>query len=282
VDDPLFQLVITLDAAQADAAVGWLFEVGVAGVEERESEFGGTELVIYGPARAALAGLAADAQARWADAQVTLGQLENSDWQTEWTRYLKPESLADSFVIQPSWDATPPPPGRTVIQFEPRLAFGVGSHATTRLVALAVERYCRCHPGCRVLDVGTGTGVLAIVALGSGARFVEATDADPVAVAAATENLRLNGMAERARVSGRRLAELGEPFDLVAANLETPILLDLCADLARLTAPSGQLCLSGVLREQAEPVLAAFAAAGWHPASRETLEGWVALALTRG
>lgn len=280
--DALYQLVLELDPALEDAAVGWLFEVGVAGVEQRDRDDGRAELVVYASDGAALERLAADAKARWTGAGATVSRVEGTNWETEWIRYLGPELLGDSFVIQPVGDPSPAPPGRRVIRFEPRMAFGVGSHATTRLAALAVERYCGRHPRCRVLDVGTGTGVLAMVALLSGASFVEATDVDPVAVAAATDNLRHNGLAERARVSARPLAALTGPFDLVVANLETPILLDLCAELARLTAPEGRLCLSGVLQEHAERVLAACSAAGLGERSRETLHGWVELTLAHG
>ena len=289
-DEALYLLTIDLRADAADALSGWLFENGVTGIEERETEQG-QRLCVYGADRDGLRGLGERA-VRWlaavpcaetegAATRFAVTEIESTSWQTEWTRYLEPQPLGTSLVLQPVWDETPPPPGRRTLLLEPKLAFGVGSHPTTQLAAASVERFCRAHPGCRMLDVGTGTGVLAMVALCTGAESVDATDIDPVAVDSARHNLALNNLSEQCRVHAGSFPPGSVRFDLVAANLEAPILLDLAKALAQWTAPRGSLLVSGLLESASPPVVKALEAAGLRVARRGARDGWSLIELVR-
>ncbi|HWZ93153.1 MAG TPA: 50S ribosomal protein L11 methyltransferase, partial [Polyangiaceae bacterium] len=138
-----------------------------------------------------------------------------------------------------------------------KLAFGDGAHATTRLASAALERACELHPGARVLDFGSGTGVLAFVALLRGAASVCGVDIDPVSVAAARHNAGLNGLAERARFS--LPGELEGAFDLVVANLEAPTLLSVAPELVRRASGCKLLIVTGFLGDREAEVARALA-----------------------
>jgi len=284
-------LVLDVDPGWVDLLSGVLFEAGAEGLEER-AQGGRVELLAYPPdervlarwvaaAQAALAGLEADRPGHIRPARIEVRGPQPCAWEQEWTRYLKPELLGSAFVIQPLGNETPAPSGRQLIIFEPRLCFGAGSHATTQLCAASVERLCRKHPGARVLDVGTGTGVLAMVALLSGATWVTATDVDPVAVAAARRNVELNRLHHRCRVTDQPLADVAERFDLVVANLDAQTLLDESHNLAKATNPDGHLVVSGLLRERAEEVLGSLQRHGLVATGSDALDDWCVLELRR-
>jgi ribosomal protein L11 methyltransferase len=248
----LWELVIEVEPAQADALGAELFAAGAGGFEERESA-GRIELVAWAESDALLARI--EAAAGRIGARLVVRQRDD-DWRREWLRHLRQERVSPGFVVQPIGDTTPAPPGTTQILLRPELAFGVGSHPTTQLAAAAVERLCRARPGIDVLDVGTGTGVLAMIALLCGARHATGIDVDPIAVQAARANADLNRLGERCRFSARSLGELHATFDLVIANLEAPVLLELAPALAEMLAPRATLVVTGLMVERRDELLA--------------------------
>jgi ribosomal protein L11 methyltransferase len=180
-----------------------------------------------------------------------LREVEGRDWLAEWKRDWKP-SVVGRFVVAPPWSEVSEGGGRVVIRVEPGMAFGTGTHETTRLCLAAIERH---FGGGSFLDVGTGTGVLAIAAakLHPSAR-VEACDTDPLAVEVAEENARLNGVGGRIAFRVGSAGDAGAAADLVCANLTADVILPLLPAL--LGATCGRLVLSGILTTQAEEVCA--------------------------
>ena len=178
-------------------------------------------------------------------------KVENRDWLAEWKRSWKPAEVG-RFVVAPPWSDVPEGGGRIVVRVEPGMAFGTGTHETTRLCLAAVEKH---FGGGSFLDVGTGTGVLAIAAakLYPSAR-VEACDTDALAVSVAEENARLNGVGERIAFRVGSVDDSTASADLVCANLTADVILPLLPAL--LGATCGRLVLSGVLATQAEQVCA--------------------------
>ncbi len=161
-------------------------------------------------------------------------------------------------MIQPVWDETPAPPGSRRIVFDPKLSFGDGAHATTRLASVALERACRLRDGLSVLDFGSGTGVLAFVALVSGAESAWGVDIDPVSIEAAQRNALLNALDQRCQFS-LPTAQPTRTFDLVVANLEAPTLLSCVGDLTRHALRAKRLILTGFLATKEAEIVAAFA-----------------------
>jgi ribosomal protein L11 methyltransferase len=171
--------------------------------------------------------------------------------------------------------------GMLILKTIPSHAFGDGSHPTTRLSAGAVDQLCRTTKPSAVLDVGTGTGVLARIAAGRGAGRVVATDIDQVALVAARRNAALDPNQAAITVCDAAPDSFGSPFQLVVANIIEPVLLALAPALLRALAPGGVLLLSGFMVSQAPNVRAAFTALGLEPKLQAELDGWALLQLTR-
>jgi ribosomal protein L11 methyltransferase len=190
-------------------------------------------------------------------------EVVDQDWLGEWKKNWQPVEVGERFIIAPPWAEIPDPHGRIVIRIEPGMAFGTGTHETTRLCLAAIEKYFqppdarrpRGDPGAggSFLDVGTGTGILAIAAakLFPGAQ-IEACDTDAEAVDIARENARLNGVAEKITFRVGTIETTTASADLVCANLTADVILD--ALPALLSATCRHLVLSGILDSQAEAV----------------------------
>jgi len=257
----LVKVVVRTPRKLAEMVSSVLFEAGAGGIEERE---GATQLLVYAADRETAEGIATRARALLREIAPGVNGValsvevdEHSDWASAWTQHLGQIALTPSLVIQPEWDETPAPSGTRRILFDPKLSFGDGAHPTTRLAAVAVERACRLRSGMSVLDFGSGTGVLAFVALLSGAADAFGIDIDPVSVAAAEHNAKLNALAQHCRF-GLTAPEQGRTFDLVVANLEAPTLLAVVEDLLFQARGAKRLILSGFLASKEREVAAAF------------------------
>jgi ribosomal protein L11 methyltransferase len=178
-------------------------------------------------------------------------EVEGRDWLAEWKKGWRPVEVG-RFVVAPPWSEVGEGEGRVVIRVEPGMAFGTGTHETTRLCLAAVEKHFR---GGSFLDVGTGTGILAIAAAKlCREACVEACDTDPLAVSVAEENARLNGVAGRIDFRVGTVGETTASADLVCANLTADVILPLLPTL--MGATCGRLVLSGILTTQAPQVAA--------------------------
>jgi ribosomal protein L11 methyltransferase len=194
-----------------------------------------------------------------------------------WRDYARPVAVTSDLVLRPAWLPEDEAADVTEVAIEPGATFGLGDHPTTRLCAAAIWR-TRPAPR-RVLDVGAGSGVLAIVALVAGAQAATAIDIADVSPAVVADNARRNGVADRIRASTTPLEHIDDEFDLVVANILAPELVGLAPHLLRVTVPGGVMLLSGMLDGRYEHVVAALAPL--ELTRVDTLEGWVALTLHR-
>ncbi|OIP49702.1 MAG: ribosomal protein L11 methyltransferase [Desulfobacterales bacterium CG2_30_60_27] len=213
-----------------------------------------------------------------------LDTVEEEDWGTLWKERYKPVRIGSRLIVRPSWEAVSAARGEIVVAIDPGMAFGTGLHATTQL-ALELLETCFAGSGpapARILDVGTGTGILAITAALLGAQAVTATDLDPDAVHAARENARLNGVGERVTVLACDIADLAGPFDLVIANITHDVLLELAPHLNRLLATDGELIVTGLLTGwQTDDLAHAFEELGLRRRDTRCRDEWSALHLTK-
>ncbi len=269
----------------------FLFEQGAPGLAHEERA-GARRTVLAAPfASGARAGAVARALRQYLAALRPLGMLRGrgavavrarrgNNWAERWKRSARPVRIGKRLVIRPSWVRARAPRGTPAIVLDPGLAFGTGAHPTTRLCLEALAR--RLAGGERVLDVGTGSGILAIAAAKLGARQVLALDTDPVACRVARDNVRRNGVGRQVRVRGRGLpGAAGRGYDLATANLTARDLVPLMPGLARCVRPGGALLLSGILRTQAGQVRRAARAAGLAPIATRRRAEWVALEARR-
>jgi len=189
--------------------------------------------------------------------------LKEEDWANSWKVNFKPARIGNRLVIKPSWEDYSATGDDVILELDPGMAFGTGTHSTTRLCLEAVERYCSEEaPGrdLRVLDVGCGSGVLGIAAALLGGAKVVAVDIDPLAVTVTMENAAANRVSSLMDVSATPLEEIGGSFSIVVANILAEALVAMASDLTARVAAGGVLILSGILTEREKFVLDGFAA----------------------
>lgn len=196
---------------------------------------------------------------------MTTETIQDQDWNQTWKERFKPFSITPHLVIKPSWEPYAPESGQKIMELDPGMAFGTGHHASTRLALLFIEEifYADQPRPQKVLDVGTGTGILAMASALFGAGQILAVDNDPEAVAVAGDNVLANHLQSRVTVSGIDLAGIKEGFDLVIANIIRDTLLEIAADLLARLNPGGGLILAGILAgEQCAEIRTAYEALG--------------------
>ena len=288
---PTHVMRLTTDERSARAMtdlLGEVFEPAETAVAAFEAEDGRTWLLeayfASPPDEAVIRELVRPLVGAEAD-RATFEAMSQKDWVTASLEGLKPVR-AGRFLVHGAHDRAARHANDIAIEIEAALAFGTGHHGTTLGCLLALVDELKIRRPRRVLDVGTGTGILAFAAAKALKREVVAGDIDPEAVRVAGENARLNGIAGHLRLyvaPGVRHALADRPgrFDLVFANILARPLRLLAPSLARVAAPDGALILSGLLARDVPGVLSAYGAQGWRLSRRYDLEGWVALVLRR-
>ncbi len=219
-----------------------------------------------------------------AENRIEVHELPIVDWARISAEQFEPIRVGKHFTIAPPSHQGSFPQDRLLIRITPAMAFGTGYSPTTRMCLEGLEELIETCRGSRdplVLDVGTGTGILAIAAAALGARQVVAVDTDPQACAAARENLALHAWADRIQIVHGSVEAVrpASRFDLILANLETRILLPLLPTLAKLLAPSGQLVVGGITLEEEATIAAALRGSRLQTIRRRTEEGWVCFTL---
>lgn len=191
--------------------------------------------------------------------------LEDQDWATSWQQYFTPFEIAPGLVIKPSWETYSRKKNEHVLEMDPGMAFGTGQHESTRLALALISLCFRTGSGRigTVLDVGTGTGILAMAAAVFGAAEVVAVDNDPQAVTTARDNIRRNRLTAAIRVSATPLADIRGQFDLICANIVHDVLAGMAPLFKRLLAPGGHVVLAGLLAgEQVDSITGVYARYG--------------------
>lgn len=208
-------------------------------------------------------------------------EIEPRDWNAEWEASIQPEHVTERLVITPSWhkDQALTMRSEKLIVIDPKMSFGTGHHETTRLCLRALESLDVRDKN--VLDLGTGTGVLAIYALMLGARHALAVDTDEWSIANAIENRSLNGIGEaQLEIRAGTLASTvrhDEQFDIIVANIHRNVLLEIASQLRKHLVSGGSLILSGLLVYDAEEVRATFEEESFHFQSQTNENEWIAL-----
>lgn len=283
---PSYSLTLDVPESEADDLAALLLGEGAAGAEVRDASvlpmpgaprpaLGRAHVVAFFAAREE-----AEAAAAAVGVQGALAELADQDWGERWKEGLTPFAVGRVF-IRFSWAAAAPPPGAVEVVLDPGMAFGTGTHPTTALCLAGLDALLAATPGAEVLDVGTGSGLLAIAARKLGARRVVATENDPTALRVAEENAQRNGVAIELRLAPP--SAVTGTFPVVVANILANTLVELAPQIAARLAPGGTLLLSGILAGQEAEVQEAYVAQGLAPdPARERSEGeWRLLALGR-
>ncbi|AOK89100.1 50S ribosomal protein L11 methyltransferase [Paenibacillus sp. SEL1] len=219
------------------------------------------------------------------EVQYELKTVDEDDWANAWKQYFKPLRVSDRLTIKPTWEEyEPASEEEKIIELDPGMAFGTGTHPTTSLCLRTLESVIK--GGEEVIDVGTGSGILAIGAVKLGAKHVLALDLDPVAVSSARENTRLNGLEERITIKESDLLSVLNasdptlgiqlPVKLVVANILAEIILLFIDDVYKALEPGGIYIASGIWKNKEEVVETALKAAGFEIAEISRDEDWLA------
>ena len=272
---PAAHVVLTVDAAEFELAADALRQSGARAIEERQVGNAIELWAVLGDSAASTAFVD-----RWRDrwqARVELVDLTPSD---TWKRYAKPVVVNEKLAIVPAWmDVREKEHFPFVVSIDPEESFGLGDHPTTRIV---VDLLCRLMaPESTVLDMGTGSGVLSIVAALLGARRVVGIDRAIGAVGVAQRNAERNGVSEVTEFFQGSTVPIGEQFDVVAANILAPVLLDLCGPIVRSVELGGTIMLSGLRIDRRQDVINRYVAEGCRLVDDLLLEGWCGVAMTK-
>ncbi len=211
---------------------------------------------------------------------ITTRRIEEQNWNEEWEKTIRPIHVTERMVITPSWHPYEPAPGELVLTIDPKMSFGTGYHESTRLILRLLEQNIR--SGDRVLDMGTGTGVLAIAAVKLGAADATGIDVDEWSYDNARENIRLNHVEDRITIlHGDITATPAGPFTLILANIQRTVLLEMLPVLVRRLCAGGRLLLAGLLREDREIMVEQLGHEGMTLLDELSENEWIAIASRR-
>lgn len=283
---------ISAPGAQAEAAADFLYGLSGLGVRLDGSGLAGVPVEVVGylvagpeaPAqRAQVERYARSLAETCSQGQVSLafGQLADEDWHKNWKRYFHPQEVVAGLVVGPSWEPVDKEPGQMEVVIDPGQAFGTGQHETTVLCLGRLMRLARAQAlNGPVLDVGCGTGILAITALLLGAPRALGIDLDPLAVAASAQNAEHNQVSGRLELSTEALQNLTQSYPVVLANITAADLIALAPYLAARLSPGGEIIASGMLHQQSAGVQAAFEGLGLKLVECKVMGAWASLVMS--
>ena len=276
------QFNITTTPFNADILSGLLWQLDIEGVNEYDNY-----LVIFANGDSSLSKSEVNAFLTKIKSEnliesfsIEESSIEEINWNEEWEKKTNVIEVSDKIVIKPTFRDYLPKENQLIIQIDPKMSFGTGEHETTKLVLQLLDK--QIENAKRVLDVGSGTGVLGIAASLLGATEVIGIDNDEWCLENGKENIELNNVSDKVEV---RLSEIqnvnDEPFDLILANINKHILLDIADSIFDLTIPKGKVILSGLLYTDREDILELYLSFDFDLIEEKQLGEWIALVLQR-
>jgi ribosomal protein L11 methyltransferase len=207
-------------------------------------------------------------------------KVNDEDWSTAWKKYYKPIRLSDRIIIKPSWETYSARENEVVIEIDPGMAFGTGTHETTQMCAKLLEKHMR--KGYKVIDLGCGTGILSIIAAKLGAGSVTAVDVDKIAVKVSKENCVLNSVQDKTNIINGTIKDLppngpGMKADIIIANIIADVILELAGDIPKHLVHGGYFIASGIIRERKQEVIKKYQGYGFVLDGSLDFGKWVAV-----
>lgn len=274
-------VVVECTAAQLEAASDVLWEVGASGVEERDASTLSKPQASHPVCAIGYFDTTSEAELAVAELlphwNARLECVVGDDWKEAWKAYFKPTRIGSRLIVAPSWEELQPAEKDVVLWMDPGAAFGTGTHATTQLLLRELD--ARIRGAESVLDVGCGSGILAIATLLLGARQAWATDIDPMALKVTQENAERNRVEHRLHLTDSTWIDSAQKVDVVIANIELQPLLELAPHLVARLKKGGLLLLSGLLKGQETDMLNALT--NMHQVAAPTEGEWTALVLEK-
>ncbi|MFA3783767.1 50S ribosomal protein L11 methyltransferase [Melioribacteraceae bacterium 4301-Me] len=275
------QFNIVFEPFVPDLVSGELWELNITGIDERESE-----LVVYSDESSMLTKEMFErilnkiiSENLIISFNVTETEIENKNWNEEWEKKIQVIEVTDKIVIKPSFKEYNAKKGQIIITIDPKMSFGTGEHQTTQLMLQLIEKYI--VKGDKVLDVGTGTGILAIASIKLGAARALAIDNDEWCFNNANENVKINLVEDKIRIQLAEIHEIQEKnFDLILANINKNVLLSIADDVYSKIKKTGRLILSGLLLNDEKEVINKYTSVGFQLAEKKYKDEWLAIVFT--
>ncbi len=206
--------------------------------------------------------------------------LEDKNWNAEWEKSVNVIEISDKIIIKPTFRNYTAKAGQIVISIDPKMSFGTGEHQTTKLVLRFIEKYIK--EGMKVLDVGSGTAVLAITAVKLGAKYAAAVDNDEWCYKNGKENCELNGVEDKVDVKLGVIQDVSEKdFDLIAANIQKNVLIDIASELKDRLSRNGILILSGLLSSDEDEIKKEYEKLGLNMIDKEQMGEWISVVFNK-
>lgn len=207
---------------------------------------------------------------------IEFSEIDEEDWSTSWKKYYKPFRLSERVVIKPSWEDYKQENGEIIVELDPGMAFGTGTHETTKLCAQFLEKYLK--SGNKVMDIGCGTGILSIIAVKLGAGHVTAVDIDEVAVKVTKENSSINKVANNIDSFRGVLTDIPQQkADIIIANIIANVIIDISRDVPAYLKRDAYFITSGIIKERKQEVIDAYLSLGFSCEETAELGEWVAI-----
>jgi len=184
---------------------------------------------------------------------ITVNKVKEEDWENNWKKYYKPTKIGDKIIIKPIWEKYEASSDEIIVEIDPGMAFGTGTHETTRMCIEALEKYV--SPNATVFDIGTGSGILAIVAAKLNAKKIIGVDLDPVAVDSAKQNVSYNGLTNIEILHGNLMDVVNDKAELVVANIIADVIIFLAEDIKKFIMPNGYFITSGIIKDRKDDVV---------------------------
>lgn len=285
-----WELTILASPETSEGLANFIWELGALGVVEEEQDGAPPRLRGFFADTACTATLAAavsnycaslsDLGFSVAGVTPTVAPVPEEAWAQAWQQSFPPRPVGHRLLVAPPWEVSVPQDGRQLVIIKPGRAFGTGNHESTQGCLLLLDSFLETHRVTHAVDIGTGTGILAVAALRLGVSEVTALDTDPDALREAQENAERNGVGQRVSCRLAGPDGLQGCFALLLANLLAGSHVGFASHYRRLVASSGSLIVGGLLSEEEPSVVGALTAHGFVPKERVELEGWVSLRLT--
>lgn len=247
------EISISANKTQQELLIPTMIEIGCHGFEERDNEllcYIDKSLWTDEKYDRLKSDLKKLLQTISSNSIIKISEIQETNWNAEWEKTITPIEVGKKLVIKPSWREYDNKEEKIIIQIDPKMSFGTGYHETTRLTLQLLEKYIK--NGDKVLDIGTGTGILAIAAIKLGANSALGIDNDEWALENANENIQANHLLNKIKISNQPLNEINEKFDLITANIMLTTIVDMLPEIERKLKDKGIVLFSGLLLEDEE------------------------------